>query len=197
MVWCRRCVQKKQLYIAESEKFAHITYFLNGGYGQHFCDENWVKISSPEVKNYADRPEMSAKQLADYVIAAIKSDIYDFIAMNFANMDMVGHTGNFAAGQKAVTAVDSAIARIVKVLIKHGGQAVITADHGNIEEMISGNTGEPDTEHSVNPVPFILINSNIKTPLKLPDGILANVAPTILKLMGIEKPSEMTAKSLV
>ena len=188
---------RKQLYLAESEKFAHVTYFLNGGYAQHFCDENWVKISSPETKNFADRPEMSAKQLADYAIGAIESNAYDFIAMNFANMDMVGHTGNFAAAQTAVTAVDSAIARIVKVLLKHDGQAVITADHGNIEEMINPNSGEPDTEHSVNPVPFILVNSHIKTPRKLPDGILANVAPTVLKIMGIEKPGEMTAKSLV
>jgi 2,3-bisphosphoglycerate-independent phosphoglycerate mutase len=188
---------RKQMYIAESEKFAHITYFLNGGYAQHFCDENWVKITSDGVKNYADKPEMSAKQLADYAIGAIQSHQYDFIAMNFANMDMVGHTGNFVAGQKAVMSVDTAIGRIIKALVKHQGQAVITADHGNVEEMINASSGEPDTEHSVNPVPFILINSSIKVPRKLPNGKLANVAPTILKLMGIKKPPEMTAKSLI
>lgn len=188
---------RKQMYIAESEKFAHITYFFNGGYAQHFCDEKWVKIASPEVKNYEDKPEMSAKLLADYVVGAIESGEYEFMAMNFANMDMVGHTGNFAAGQKAVSAVDAELGRIIKVLIKNGGQAIITADHGNIEEMINADSGEPDTEHSTVPVPFILINSRVKAPRKLPDGKLANVAPTILKIMGIKQPAEMTAKSLI
>lgn len=188
---------RKQMYIAESEKFAHITYFFDGGYAQHFCDEKWVKIASPEVKNYAEKPEMSAKLLADYVIGAIESGQYEFIAMNFANMDMVGHTGNFVAAQRAVSAVDGEMARIIKVLIKNGGQAIATADHGNIEEMINESSGEPDTEHSTNPVPFILINSHVPAPHNLPDGKLANVAPTILKIMGIKKPAEMTAKSLV
>ncbi len=188
---------KKQMYIAESEKFAHITYFFNGGYAQHFCDEKWVKIASPVVKNYADKPEMSAKQLADYAIGAIESGEYEFIAMNFANMDMVGHTGDFTAAQKAVKIIDDQIWRMIKVLIKNGGQAVVTADHGNIEEILNTTTGEPDTEHSVNPVPFILINSQLKAPHNLPDGKLANVAPTILKIMGMNKPAEMTAKSLV
>ncbi len=188
---------RKQMYIAESEKFAHITYFFNGGYAQHFCDEKWVKIASPVVKNYKDKPEMSAKLLADYAIGVIESGEYEFIAMNFANMDMVGHTGNFTAAQKAVGVVDGEIARIVKVLVKNGGQGVITADHGNIEEMINPNSGEPDTEHSANPVPLIIVNSHIKMPSKLPDGKLANVAPTILKMMGVDKPAEMTAKSLI
>ncbi len=188
---------RKQMYIAESEKFAHITYFFNGGYAQHFCDEKWVKIASPEVKSYVEKPEMSAKPLADYVIGAIESGKYEFIAMNFANMDMVGHTGNFAAAQKAVSFVDTEMGRIVKVLIKNGGQAIATADHGNIEEMIDTDSGEPDTQHSVSPVPFILINSHVKAPHNLPDGKLANVAPTILKMMGIKQPVEMTAKSLI
>jgi 2,3-bisphosphoglycerate-independent phosphoglycerate mutase len=188
---------RKQLYVAESEKFAHITYFLNGGYAQHFCDENWVKIDSLDIKNYATKPEMSASRLAEYVVGALESGQYDFIAMNFANMDMVGHTGDFSAGQKAVVSVDTAIGKIIKSLIKNKGQAIITADHGNIEEMINPESGEPDTEHSINPVPLILINSFVKTPKKLPDGKLANVAPTILKIMGIKQPAEMTAKSLI
>ena len=188
---------RKQMYLAESEKFAHITYFFNGGYAQHFCDEKWVKIASPDVRDYAQKPEMSAKPLANYAIGAIESGQYEFIAMNFANMDMVGHAGNFAAAQKAVSAVDGEIARIIRVLIKNGGQAVVTADHGNIEEVINAESGEPDTEHSTNPVPFILINSRVKVPAKLPDGKLANVAPTILKMMGIKQPAEMTAKSLI
>ena len=188
---------RKQLYAAESEKFAHITYFFNGGYAQHFCDEKWVKIASPVVKNYAERPEMSAKLLADYVIGAIESGQYEFIAMNFANMDMVGLTGNFAAAQKAVKFIDEQMDRIIQVVVKNGGQAAITADHGNIEEMIKPDSGEPDTEHSTCPVPFILVNCHLKAPHNLPNGKLANVAPTILKMMGIPKPAEMTAKSLI
>jgi 2,3-bisphosphoglycerate-independent phosphoglycerate mutase len=188
---------RKQMYAAESEKFAHITYFFNGGYARHFCDEKWVKIASPEVKNYAEKPEMSAKQLTDYIVGAVQSREYEFIAVNFANMDMVGHAGNFAAAQKAVRVIDGEVARLIKVLIQNGGQAIITADHGNIEEMINENSGEPNTEHSTAPVPLILINSRVKTPHNLPDGKLANVAPTILKIMGIAKPAEMTAKSLI
>ena len=186
---------RPQLYIAESEKFAHITYFFNGGYAQHFCEENWVKIESPEVKNYAEKPEMSAKKVADYVIGALESHKYEFIAVNFANPDMVGHTGNFAAGEIAVNTVDREVARVIKSLEKNGGAGIITADHGNIEGMINLKTGEIDTEHSTNPVPFILINT--PAPRKLPAGKLANVAPTLLKLMGIGKPEEMTAKSLI
>ena len=188
---------RKQLYAAESEKFSHVTYFFNGGYAQHFCDEKWVKIASPEVKNYADKPEMSAKQLTDYVIGAIESEEYEFITVNYANLDMIGHTGDFVAAQKAVSIVDSEMARMVQILIKHGGQAVITADHGNIEEMVDLENGQPDTEHSSNPVPLIIINSQVKIPRQLPNGKLANVAPTILKMMGIKKPSEMTAMSLI
>lgn len=188
---------RKQLYIAESEKFAHITYFFNGGYAQHFCDENWVKIASAGVKDYAEKPEMSAKLLADYVIGAIESGQYEFIAMNFANMDMVGHTGDFAAAQKAVKFVDVQMERIIQAVIKNGGQVAVTADHGNIEEMINADSGEPDTEHSTCPVPFILVNCKLKVPHNLPNGKLANVAPTILKMMGIPQPKEMTAKSLI
>ncbi len=188
---------RKQLYIAESEKFAHITYFLNGGYAQHFCDENWVKISSLDVQNYATKPEMSAHKLADYVVNALEAGTYDFIAMNFANMDMVGHTGDFAAGQKAVAVVDEAIGKIIQSVVRNHGQAMITADHGNIEMMINPETGEPDTEHSTNPVPCIIVNSFVKIKRKLPNGKLANVAPTILTMMGITPPAEMTAKSLI
>ena len=140
---------------------------------------------------------MSAKLLADYVIGAIESGQYEFIAMNFANMDMVGHTGNFAAAQKAVKFIDEQMDRIIQVVVKNGGQAAITADHGNIEEMIKPDSGEPDTEHSTCPVPFILVNCHLKAPHNLPNGKLANVAPTILKMMGIPKPAEMTAKSLI
>jgi len=188
---------KRQLYIAESEKFAHITYFFNGGYAQHFCDERWVKIESPDVANYAQKPEMSAKIVADYVVGAIESHEYEFIAVNFANPDMVGHTGDFQAGEIAVNTVDLQVARVLKVLEKNGGQGIVTADHGNIEEMINLKTGEIDTEHSTNPVPFILVNSGKKVSHKLSDGKLGNVAPTVLKLMDIDKPAEMSVKSLI
>ncbi len=188
---------RKQLYAAESEKFSHVTYFFNGGYAKHFCDEKWVKIASPEVKNYADKPEMSARELTDYVIGAITSQEYEFIVVNYANLDMIGHTGDFVAAQKAVSTVDSEMDRMIKILTKHGGQAIITADHGNIEGMVDLENGQPDTEHSTNSVPLIIINSWIKIPHKLPNGKLANVAPTILKMMGIKKPKEMTVASLI
>ncbi len=188
---------RRQLYIAESEKYAHVTYFFNGGYAQHFCDESWVKIESPNVESYDQKPEMSAKKVADYLIGAIESQTYDFILANFANPDMVGHTGNFSAGEIAVNTVDKEIERVIKSLVNCNGQGIITADHGNIEEMINPRTGEIDTEHSANPVPFILINSSVKTNKHLPTGKLGDVAPTILKLMAIEKPREMNGRALV
>lgn len=186
---------RRQLYIAESEKFAHITYFFNGGYAQHFCDERWVKIESPEVNSYAQKPEMSAKIVGDYVVGALESGEFEFIAVNFANPDMVGHTGNFEAGQIAVSTVDKEVARLVKIVEKNRGQALITSDHGNIEEMIDLETGEVDTEHSTNPVPVILAGTRAQR--KLPRGKLANVAPTILRMMDIDKPAEMSGKSLI
>ncbi len=194
---------RRQLYIAESEKFAHITYFFNGGYAQHFCDERWVKIESDRLAHYSEEPEMKDSQLADYIVRAIKDQRFEFIAANFANPDMVGHTGNFAAGEKAVRAVDAAVGRIVQAILKYGGQGIITADHGNIEEMVNIKTGEVDTEHSTNPVPlFVVANPDayqlwkIRSGTKLSKGKLANVAPTILKMIGISKPAEMTAKPL-
>lgn len=186
---------RRQLYIAESEKFAHVTYFFNGGYADHFCGEQRVKIDSPEVDSYDKKPEMSARIVADYVIGAIKSEQYEFIAVNFANPDMVGHTGNFEAGQKAVEKVDAEVERVIEVLLKSGGEAIITADHGNIEEMINLKTNEIDTEHSVNPVPCILVGKRF-IGKKIKSGKLADVAPTLIKMMGLKKPKEMTGKAL-
>lgn len=185
---------KKQLYVAESEKFAHITYFFNGGYAQHFCDEEWVKIPTPVVENYSVRPEMNAVGVTKVVIDAINSKQYDFIACNFANADMVGHTGNFTAGEKSVQIIDEQLGKIVETLKKTGGQGIITADHGNIEEMMNDKTGEIDTEHSTNPVPCVIIGSK-KTYKK--NGKLADVAPTLLAMMNLKKPAEMTGKSLI
>lgn len=194
---------RRQLYIAESEKFAHVTYFFNGGYAQHFCDERWIKIESPRVMSYAETPEMSTKIVADYVIKSLESGEYEFITVNFAAPDMVGHTGDFAAGKKAVAAVDKEVERVIKALIKNGGQGIITADHGNIEEMINLKTGEINTEHSVNPVPCFIVGADsflkqarLGKTSKIKKGKLADVAPTILKMMQVDKPKEMSGKSL-
>ncbi len=185
---------RRQLYIAESEKFAHVTYFLNGGYAHHLDGEEWVKIESDRVRDFEAEPGMKAKELADFIIKALENKNFEFIAVNFANADMVGHTGNFVAGQKALSILDTQLNRIVEAMIKHNAQAILTADHGNAEEMLNLKTGEIDSEHSIYPVPCVLINYSKKVRLK--KGKLANVAPTILKMMDIKKPKEMTAKPL-
>ena len=194
---------RRQLYVAESEKFAHVTYFLNGGYAQHFCDERWVKIASDRVKDFEVDPEMKAAGIAAYVEKAIKSAEYDFVAINFANADMVGHTGNFKATEQALAATDVALARVVAATLALRGSVVITADHGNAEEMLDPVTGAIDTEHSTNPVPFIIIAPparlkawRISPHKQLHKGKLADVAPTILKMMEIAKPKEMTGRPL-
>lgn len=183
---------KSQLYIAEAEKFAHVTYFFNGGFAKHFCDERWVKIDSVKIDNYADRPEMNAAVLSEYIVKAVKAGAYEFICANFANPDMVGHTGDMKAGKIAVKTVDREVEKVIKAILEAKGQAIITADHGNIEEMINLKTGEIDTEHSVNPVPFIVVGREAK----VKKGKLADVAPTILKMMDVKKPKEMTGRSL-
>ncbi len=194
----------KQLYIAESEKFAHITYFLNGGYSKPFGDETWVKVASDTVLSYDSRPKMQAHKIADQVIKAIQTQQYDFIAVNLANADMVGHTGNLQAAAQAVQTLDQELNRMITALLAAGGQALITADHGNIEELVNLKTGEKDTEHSVNPVPCILLAPVAQLRVWKIAGIrlksrgakLANVAPTLLKMLKLRKPKEMTATSL-
>jgi 2,3-bisphosphoglycerate-independent phosphoglycerate mutase len=194
---------RRQLYLAESEKFAHITYFFNGGYAQHFCDERWVKIASDRVKDFETDPAMEADKIAAYAVKAIEGKEYEFIAINFANADMVGHTGNLEAGEEAIRILDSALSRIIKAGLKAGASCIITADHGNAEEMRNLSTDEIDTEHSVRPVPFVVIAPPVVSrqwKLKthnLKKGKLADVAPTILKIMGIKKPKEMTGRSLL
>jgi 2,3-bisphosphoglycerate-independent phosphoglycerate mutase len=196
----------RQLYVAESEKYAHVTFFLHGGFTAHATNERFVKIESDRIVNYRTNPEMKAKEIADYTIEAIKGGHYDFIAINFANADMVGHTGDLQASEIAVKTLDVEIERIIEALLKHNGLGIITADHGNVEEMlnISDHKTEINTEHSINPVPCFIIGSKrdlhsvgIPTSGKLmKKGKLANVTPTILKMMGIEQPKEMTAKPL-
>lgn len=197
---------RHQLYLSESEKFAHVTYFFNGGYAQHFCDEQWVKIASDNIKDLEFDPEMKASSVTAYLVKAIERQTFDFIAVNYANADMVGHTGNIAAAEKAITVLDRSLDQVVEAALATGSQCVITADHGNVEEMVNAKTGEVNSEHSINPVPFIIISSPTayknwglkKKPSKLRSGgKLADVAPTILKMMGIQKPVEMIGRSLL
>ncbi|MBU2542461.1 2,3-bisphosphoglycerate-independent phosphoglycerate mutase [Patescibacteria group bacterium] len=185
---------KKQLYIAESEKYAHVTYFINGGYADPINGEIRMKIESPLVRSYEEKPEMAANGITAEVIRYM--DRLDFICVNFANADMVGHTGNFEAGKKAVSTLDNCIFEIVQECLKRDGQILITADHGNADEMINLETNEMMTEHTLNPVPCILI-SNKTRGVKMKDGILADIAPTILQMMNVDKPREMTGRSLI
>jgi 2,3-bisphosphoglycerate-independent phosphoglycerate mutase len=186
----------KQLRIAETEKYAHVTYFFNGGEEQPFPNEDRVLIPSPkEVKTYDLKPEMSAYLVTDEVLRRIDSDKYDFIVLNYANPDMVGHTGVYEAAVKAIETVDICSGKVAKKILDKGGAVILISDHGNSEQM-RDKYGNPHTAHTSNPVPFIFIsNLNKKIPVK--DGILADVAPTILGLMGIKKPIEMTGKDLL
>ena len=157
------------------------------------------KVPSPSIPHYEDKPEMSAEKVVSEVSRCIDGGRYDFITVNFCNSDMIGHTGNLAAGIKAVQTVDACVGKIIRGIFKKDGTAIITADHGNIEEMINKKTGEIDTEHSINPVPFIVVGPNFKNlrRKKLRHGVLADVAPTVLDVMDIERPREMTRQSLI
>ncbi|MDD5043439.1 MAG: 2,3-bisphosphoglycerate-independent phosphoglycerate mutase [Patescibacteria group bacterium] len=189
----------RQLYIAESEKYAHITYFINGGHADPIGKEERMRIPSPHVDSYDKIPEMSAFKIASRAVGALKSGKYNFIAVNFANPDMVGHTGNLAAAVKAIKAVDECIGKISREAVSNGGLAIITADHGNAESMYDKSKKEILTEHSRNPVPFILAGKKykFKKGKKISKGILADITPTILKILNISKPREMAGKSLV
>ncbi len=186
----------RQLRIAESEKFPHVTYFFNGGTSAIYNGEDRIMIPSPNVATYDLKPEMSAPELTDILIKRVSADMYDFILVNYANPDMVGHTGNLAAGIKAVSTVDSLVYELVQNFISTGGAVIITADHGNVEEMINLETKTLDTEHSLNPVPCIIVGTEI-TQKNLPYGALKDIAPTILEIMGITKPAEMNGQSLI
>lgn len=184
----------KQLRIAETEKYAHVTFFFNGGEEKQYEGEDRILIPSPKVETYDMKPEMSAYEVTEKVVEAINSEKYDSIILNFANPDMVGHTGNQEAAEKAIEAVDECVGKIVDALSKHNGKALITADHGNSEQMIDYKTGEPFTSHTTNPVPLILYGMD---DVKLKNGKLADLAPTMLDMMGLEKPAEMTGESLL
>ena len=184
---------RTQLRAAETEKFAHVTYFLNGGHEQPYPGEDRIMVPSPKVATYDLQPEMSAPELADKAVAAIDSAKYDLIVLNFANPDMVGHTGSLPAAIKAVETVDAGLGRIVEAVARQGGALLVTADHGNCELMRDPVTGGPHTAHTTNPVPVLLIGAGAK---RLHDGRLADVAPTLLHLLGLPQPAEMTGKTL-
>ncbi len=185
-----------QLRIAETEKYAHVTFFFNGGEEKQYPGEDRILVPSPKVETYDMKPEMSAYEVTDKVCKALENDKYDVVILNFANTDMVGHTGSLQAAIKAVEAVDECVGKIVKIIEEKKGNLLITADHGNAEQMIDYKTGEPHTAHTTNPVPIILITDNKEYKLK-ENGKLADLAPTMLDLMGINKPEEMTGESLL
>ncbi|HBF38204.1 MAG TPA: 2,3-bisphosphoglycerate-independent phosphoglycerate mutase [Firmicutes bacterium] len=185
----------KELRIAETEKYAHVTFFFNGGVEQPYPLEERVLIPSPKVATYDLKPEMSALEVTDAVLAEIQKDKFDAIIMNYANCDMVGHTGIFAAAQKAVETVDHCLSKVVPAILAKGGAVIITADHGNAEKMVDYQTKEPFTAHTTFPVPVIIVGAGES--VKVRDGILADLAPTLLQLLGIAKPSEMTGDSLI
>ncbi|MFC5694192.1 2,3-bisphosphoglycerate-independent phosphoglycerate mutase [Pseudomonas sp. GCM10022186] len=186
---------KTQLRIAETEKYAHVTFFFSGGREEPFEGEERILIPSPKVATYDLQPEMSAPEVTDKIVDAIGNLRYDVIVVNYANGDMVGHTGVFEAAVKAVECLDSCVGRIVEALDKVGGEALITADHGNVEQMEDEMTGQAHTAHTCEPVPFIYVG---KRPAKIREGgVLADVAPTLLTLMGLPVPAEMTGKTIV
>lgn len=186
----------KQLRIAESEKYAHVTYFFSGGEERVFEGEERVLVPSPPVATYDLKPEMSAYEVTDKVVAAIESGRFDLIVLNYANADMVGHTGLLEAALKAAEAVDRCLGRLIDALERAGGAVLITADHGNIECMRDPATGQPHTAHTADPVPMVLVGLSGRG-LRLEDGRLADVAPTLLALLGLQAPEEMTGRSLI
>jgi len=200
----------KQLRIAETEKYAHVTYFFNGGSEIKSPEEVHELIPSPPVQSYDLKPEMSAMEVTDRLLTAVDNNEYDFILVNFANADMVGHTGNLKATVKAVEAIDKCLGKIVKSVLAKDGCLLITADHGNAEVVFNMQAGTIDKEHSTNPVPLIIAAKQFEgrsigvkdvlggdLSLTQPQGILSDIAPTILKIMGIEKPKEMTGRSII
>lgn len=184
----------KQLHTAETEKYAHVTFFFNGGRETPYEGEDRILVASPKVATYDLKPEMSAYEVKDKLVDAIKQDKYNFIVVNFANGDMVGHTGVYEAIEKAVIAVDNCVKDVVTAANEVGYETIIIADHGNADHAINDD-GTPNTAHSLNPVPFIYVTTNKNA--KVENGILADVAPSILHIMGLEQPKEMTGKNLI
>ena len=184
----------KQLHIAEPEKYAHVTSFINGGREEPFPGENRILVASPKVTTYDLKPEMSAFEVKDKLVEALKTDKYDWIVVNFANADMVGHTGVYTAIESAVNVIDQCLDEIVETAKTMGYETIITADHGNADHAINSD-GTPNTTHSTNPVPFIYVTENKNA--KVQNGILADVAPSVLHILGLQRPKEMTGQSLI
>lgn len=185
---------KKQLHIAETEKYAHVTFFFNGGREAPFDGEDRILVPSPKVATYDLKPEMSAFEVKDKLVEAIDAEKYDFIVVNFANGDMVGHTGIYEAIEKAVKTVDACVHDVVEAAKKNGYEVIIIADHGNADNAINSD-GTPNTAHSLNPVPFVYVTENKDA--KVENGILADVAPSILHIMGLKQPAEMSGHDLI
>ena len=185
---------KRQLHTAETEKYAHVTFFFNGGREAPYEGEDRILVASPKVATYDLKPEMSAYEVKDKLCAAIMTEQYAFIVVNFANGDMVGHTGVYNAIAKAVHAVDNCVEDVIETAKACGYEAIIIADHGNADNAINAD-GTPNTAHSLNPVPFIYVTDNNSATVK--DGRLADVAPSILHIMGLEKPADMTGENLI
>ena len=185
---------KTQLHIAETEKYAHVTFFFNGGRETPFDNEDRILVPSPKVATYDLKPEMSAYEVKDKLVDAIASEKYDFIVVNYANGDMVGHTGIYEAIEKAVTAIDNCVKDTVEAAKAHDYEVIIIADHGNADNALNSD-GTPNTAHSLNPVPCVYVTANKQATVA--DGILADVAPTILKIMGMPQPADMTGKALI
>ena len=200
----------KQLRIAETEKYAHVTYFFNGGKEEKSSGEEHILIPSPQVSSYDQKPEMSAGEITDRLVKEIDANKHDMIIVNYANADMVGHTGNIIAAIKAIEFLDKCVSKVTKAILNKGGVLMITADHGNAEVMFNMQTGQIDKEHTTNPVPFILVGNEYRgksvgwknvagsdLSLVQPQGILADIAPTMLKVLNIEKSEEMSGVSLI
>jgi len=184
----------RQFRIAETEKYAHVTYFFNGSEETPFPGEERLLVPSPQVATYDLKPEMSAREVTEALVARLANGIDGFFVLNFANVDMVGHTGVIQAAVAAVETVDGCLGRVLEAVSKRGGVALVTADHGNAEQMIDEATGGPHTAHTLNPVPLLVAGGE---PHPIDDGILADVAPTLLALMGLRPSPEMTGRSLL
>ena len=196
----------KQLHIAETEKYAHVTYFFNGGKETPYPGEERILVPSPKAARFDETPEMSAAKITDTVLENWNK--YDFILVNFSNGDMVGHTGNFDATVKAVEALDFSVGKIISKILEAGGAAIITADHGNAEDKVYSVSGEKRTKHTANPVPFFVVDADLKSQMPRPDGeifsrymevkgVLTDVAPTVLSLMALRQPAEMSGVNLL
>ncbi|MGL4853620.1 MAG: alkaline phosphatase family protein, partial [Phocaeicola sp.] len=185
---------KTQLHIAETEKYAHVTFFFNGGRETPYEGEERILVASPKVATYDLQPEMSAYEVKEKLVEAIATEKFDFVVVNYANGDMVGHTGVYSAIEKAIVAVDNCVKDTVEAAKAHGYEVIIIADHGNADNAMNQD-GSVNTAHSLNPVPCVYVTENKAATVE--NGILADVAPTILKIMGMEVPSEMTGKILI